>query len=127
MCWGNVMAMLQKVEIKGFRSIKQAALELRQLNILIGANGAGKSNFVSFFKMMNEMMGGRLQEYVSTTGRAQANLYFGPKVTPQLTAKLEFEADNGFDTYFMRLSYAAGDSLVFTEETLSFVPFNWTG
>lgn len=121
------MALLKRVKLEGFRSIKGADVSLGALNILIGANGAGKSNFVSFFKMMNEMMGGRLQEYVSTTGRAQANLYFGPKVTPQLTAKLEFEADNGFDTYFMRLSYAAGDSLVFTEETLSFVPFNWTG
>lgn len=121
------MALLKRVELNGFRSIKKADVGLGALNVLIGANGAGKSNFVSFFKMMNEMMGERLQEYFSTTGRAQANLYFGPKITSQLTAKLEFEADNGFDTYFMRLSYAAGDSLVFTEETLSFIPFNWAG
>jgi predicted ATPase len=121
------MSMLKRVQLEGFRSIKEADVSFRALNILIGANGAGKSNFVSFFKMMNEMMGGRLQQYVSTTGRAQANLHFGPKVTPQLTARLEFEADNGLDTYFMRLSYAAGDSLVFTEETLSFLPSNWTG
>ncbi|MEG3863580.1 AAA family ATPase [Microcoleus sp. herbarium12] len=33
------------------------------LNILIGANGAGKSNFISFLKMLNEMMAGRFQHY----------------------------------------------------------------
>ncbi|MDX6500788.1 MAG: hypothetical protein QOG23_4048 [Blastocatellia bacterium] len=121
------MALLKRVELNGFRSIKEADVSLGALNILIGANGAGKSNFVSFFKMMNEMMGERLQQFVSTTGRAQSNLYFGPKVTPQLTARLEFEAKNGSDTYFMRLFHAAADTLVFAEETLSFLRKNWTG
>ena len=115
------MAMLKRVEIKGFRSIKEASLELRPLNVLIGANGAGKSNFVSFFKMLNEMMGERLQQYIGTTGRAQSLLHFGPKVTLQLEGELEFEADNGRDWYHMRLFHAAGDSLVFAEETLRFL------
>ena len=44
--------------------------------MLIGANGAGKSNLVSFFKMMNEMMAGRLQQYIASTGHATSNLYF---------------------------------------------------
>jgi predicted ATPase len=95
-------------------------LELHALNILIGANGAGKSNLVSFFKMLNEMMGGRLQQYVGTSGRAQSLLHYGSKVTPQIEARLEFEVDNGTDTYTMRLFHAAGDSLVFADETLSF-------
>jgi len=121
------VALLKRVKLGGFRSIKEMDMELRSLNILIGANGAGKSNLVAFFKMLNEMMGGRLQQFISTTGRAQANLYFGPKVTPQIQATLEFETDNGLDTYDMRLFHAAGDSLVFAEETLKFVPHDWVG
>jgi predicted ATPase len=117
---GIWMAMLQKVEIKGYRSIREVALELGQLNVLIGANGAGKSNFVSFFKMLNEMMGRRLQLYINTTGRAQSLLHFGPKVTPQMEGRLEFVADNGMDWYFMRLFHAAGDTLVFADEELRF-------
>ena len=97
------MAMLRRVILKGFTSIKAMDLELRPLNVLIGANGAGKSNLVSFFKMLNEMMGGRLQMYIGTTGRAQSLLHFGPKVTPQMEARLEFEADNAEDTYAMHL------------------------
>lgn len=115
------MAILKRIEIKGYRSIRSVRLELCPLNILIGPNGAGKSNFVSFFKMLNEMMGGRLQQYIGTSGRGQSLLYFGPKVTPQLEGELEFEADNGTDWYGMRLFHAAGDTLVFAEETLKFL------
>ena len=112
------MSKLNRITIKGFRSIKEGTLELRSLNVLIGANGAGKSNLIAFFKLINELMGGRLQQYIGATGRATANLHFGPKVTPQMEAEMEFEVDNGTDTYRMRLFHAAGDSLVFAEETL---------
>ena len=80
------MAMLKRVVLKGFKSIREMELELRSLNVMIGANGAGKSNLVSFFKMLNEMMGERLQQYIGVSGRAQSLLHYGPKVTPQLEA-----------------------------------------
>lgn len=111
--------MLQRVIIKGFKSIKTMDIELRPLNILIGANGAGKSNLISFFKMLNEMMAGRLQQYIGISGYAQSLLHFGLKVTPQIGAKLEFKIDNGSVdiTYTICLVHAAGDTLIFAEET----------
>ena len=115
------MPRLKNVIVRGFRSIKEMELELGPINVCIGANGAGKSNLIEFFKMINELMGGRLQQYIATTGRATANLHFGPKVTPQLEAALRFEADQGTDVYQMKLFYAAGDSLIFADETLSFL------
>ncbi len=115
------MGNIRKISLNGFKSIKSMDLELRSMNVLIGVNGAGKSNLVSFFKMLNEMMGERLQHYIATSGRAQSVLHFGPKLTPQIEASLEFEVDNGTDTYRMRLSHAAGDMLVFAEEQLSFL------
>ena len=119
------MSKLNSITIRGYRSIKDATLELHPLNVLIGANGAGKSNLISFFKMMNELTAERLQQYVASTGHATANLYFGPKVTPQLEAELTFETDTGHvDTYTMRLFHAAGDSLIFAQESLSFL---WPG
>jgi predicted ATPase len=98
-------------------------LELRPLNVLIGANGAGKSNLISFFKLLNEMMAGRLQQHIGTTGRARSLLHFGPKVTTEISAKLEFDATVQLGivqcgAYSMRLAYAAGDSLAFVQETL---------
>ena len=81
--------------------------------------GQGKSNLIAFFKLVNELMGGRLQQHIGATGRATGNLHFGPSITPQLEAKMVFEVDNGTDTYHMRLFHAAGDSLIFAEETLA--------
>ena len=118
--------MLQRLTLNGFKSIKAMDLELRPLNILIGANGAGKSNLISFFKMLNEMMVGRFQQYIATSGRAQSLLHFGPKITPQIEAKLEFEVENGVDTYHLRLFHAAGDTLIFAEETLGFLQTGYT-
>ena len=114
------MTTLNNVEIKGFRSIKEMKLELKPLNVLIGANGAGKSNLIAFFKLVNELMGGRLQQHVGATGGATGNLHFGPGATPQLEARLVFEVENGMDTYHMRLFHAAGDALIFAEETAAF-------
>lgn len=121
------MEKLKLITVKGFKSIQDMSLELGSLNVLIGVNGAGKSNLVSFFKMLNEMMGGRLQHYVATSGRAQSLLHFGPKTTPQVEATLAFEADKGTDTYHMRLFYASGDTLVFAEEELVFLGKDWSG
>ena len=116
------MSKLNSITIRGYRSIKNATLELRPLNVLIGANGAGKSNLISFFKMMNELMAERLQQHVASTGHATSNLHFGPKVTPQLEAELNFETDTAdVDTYTMRLFHVAGDSLIFAQESLSFL------
>ena len=114
------MIKLRRIELHGFKSIKDMDIELRDLNVLIGANGAGKSNLISFFKMLNEMMAGRLQLYIGTSGRAQSLLHFGPKTTPQMEAKLEFQWGEGVGTYAMRLFHAAGDTLIFADETMNF-------
>lgn len=71
------------------------------------------------------MTAGRCQQYIGTSGRAQSLLHFGPKITPQIEAKLAFEVENGVDTYCIRLSHAAGDTLIFTEETISFQQTDW--
>lgn len=111
------METLDKLTLRGFKSIKDATIELRPLNVLIGANGSGKSNLISFFKMLNEMMGGRLQQYIGTSGRAHSLLYHGPKTTPQMETALEFQTAEWVHRYLASLSYAAGDSLVFAAES----------
>jgi predicted ATPase len=96
-------------------------LELRPLNVLIGANGAGKSNLVSFFKMLNEMMAGHLQTFIATSGHAHSLLHFGPKVTPEIGARLEFSVGTRPATgaaYEFRLAFAAADQLIFADERL---------
>jgi predicted ATPase len=121
------MAMLQRVVLNGFKSIKTMDLELRTLNVLIGANGAGKSNLVSFFKMLNEMMASRLQSYIVEAGRAQSVLHYGPRRTPQMEATLEFATEPGLNVYYQRLFHVAGDTLAFAAETLDYKKHDWEG
>ena len=53
---------IDKISLKGFKSIRSLEdFELQPVNILIGANGCGKSNFVSFFFLLREMVEERLR------------------------------------------------------------------
>jgi predicted ATPase len=83
--------MLDKITIEGYRSIRRLTdFELRPLNVLIGANGAGKSNFVGFFRLLKDLVEQRLQIGLQTReGGADACLYLGPKVTRRLRARLQ--------------------------------------
>ena len=44
---------IEQIKFKNYKSIKDATIKLTNLNVLIGANGAGKSNFISFFNFFN--------------------------------------------------------------------------
>ena len=114
------MLRLNRILLSGYKSIRSAEIELRSMNVLIGANGAGKSSLISFFRLLSEMMGGRLQQFVAEHGRAHSLLFHGPKRTPQLESTLEFETDAGLNFYEMRLFHAAGDTLIFASESLQF-------
>ena len=104
---------LQHIKLKGFRSIRELDLELSPLNILIGANGAGKSNFISFFKFMNKLLEKDLQLHVRTQlNGADRTLFFGRKTTERLWMDLHF-SPNG---YRAELVPTTDDTLVFSKE-----------
>ena len=76
---------LDKITIKGFKSIKSLEnFKLGKLNVMIGGNGAGKSNFVEFFQLMEEMMQGNLASYVMSHGGCDDFLFNGPQTTSRL-------------------------------------------
>lgn len=85
---------LEKVVIKGYKSISfdnPVTLSLGSVNLLLGANGAGKSNIVSFFKLLNYMMSKSFARYVETVGTANSLLHYGSKRTPGLEGTLTFQ------------------------------------
>ncbi len=110
---------IQKLTIEGFKSIRKLEdFELRSLNVLIGANGAGKSNFVGFFRLLHELIEQRLQLALATVeGGADACLYLGPKVTRRFAAKLYF----GHNGYEFALVPTTDNRFIFAEETAVFL------
>ena len=117
-------AKLSSISIKGFKSIyNMPKLELKDINILIGANGAGKSNFLFFFKMLSDMINsGQLQFIIGKYGGADDFLFDGSATTPLLEAHLVFNTATGDDEYLFKLSYAMPDTLIFAEEKYLYIP-----
>src|SRR2546425_5675693 len=123
--WKQAISMtkLTNLDLEGFKSIRRLrGLRFEHLNVLIGANGAGKSNLISFFKLLNWMTPspGSLQFHVARSGGANALLHDGAAVTPQISATLTFETEAGSNQYEMRLAHAAGDVLIFADERVRF-------
>lgn len=112
---------LGKVIIRGYKSIaydNPITLQLADVNILLGANGAGKSNIVSFFRMLGYMMSKSFGLYVEKSGTSNSILHYGPKKTPIMSGTLEFNDNKSIDSYHFSLSNAAPDRLIITEESI---------
>lgn len=101
------------IVIEGYKSIKSANLQIKPINILIGANGSGKSNFISFFELVNRAYEQKFQEYVGLRGGPDKLLHKGAKFTSEVYTKIGF----GKNQYSIRLKL--GDAgFVFASEGL---------
>jgi len=117
------MNRVTKLKLKGYKTFRDADLELGPLNVLIGPNGAGKSNLLSFFRLLSWMTDGRLQEYLTTVeGSGSKVLHDGPETTELLEAELSISTDKGQNDYAFKLAYAAEDRLTFRDERYRFHP-----
>ncbi|MCF6266289.1 MAG: AAA family ATPase [Desulfuromusa sp.] len=106
---------IEQLTIKGFKSIQNMEkLPLYRLNVLIGANGVGKSNFVSFFRMLGEMLDQRLQVWTKKQGGADRILSFGVKETEEIEAYVKF----GLNGYKFALESTVEGGFAFTKESL---------
>lgn len=81
--------MLERIIIDGYKSIKHMDLSLRPINIFIGSNGVGKTNFISFFRLVNNIYEQRLQNYTMQY-RAESLLHYGLKHTKKIEGFLQF-------------------------------------
>src|ERR1700733_9427158 len=100
-----------KIQINGYKSIKGLTLPLKNINILIGANGSGKSNFLSFFDFLKQVYNQNLQEFVALKG-VETFLHKGSKVTDEISALLSFKGTNGYS-----FTLKKGDAgLIFAKE-----------
>jgi predicted ATPase len=107
------MHQLQRVVIRGFRSLREVDVELGPLTVLVGANGAGKSNLASFFNLLSFLFSGELQLYVGRKGGASSILHYGPKLTASISAELHFET---LDQYSFQLEFASPDRLIISSQ-----------
>lgn len=116
---------LHQIKLKGFKSIKTLDLNMKPINILIGANGAGKTNFISLFTFLRNLSEGKLQTYTEKQGFANTFFHFGSKTTPRIIIEI-YIGNNGYHVEFVHSEN--NDALVFDYEycTYSGSPRLWT-
>lgn len=105
------MRTLRAVHVEGFKSIASADITLGDLNVVIGANGSGKSNLIGVFRLLERVLSHNLQLYVA--GDPDRLLHHGRKATPRITLKLAFEG-HSYDFKLLEQQ----DRLVFGSETI---------
>ncbi len=102
---------LSRMTIRGFKSIKNCDISFGKINVLIGSNGAGKSNFISAFSFLQNILSKNLQVSVGQSGLSSL-LYNGRKVT----AEIDFEVFFGQNSYGFALVPVDDSRLIFREE-----------
>lgn len=105
---------LRTILVEGFTSIQEASVSLNDLNVLVGANGAGKSNLIKALDMLSRIMDGELGLFTGVGGGASTlrTVDFSP------AAPIRLRVDFGGVGYLAELIPAAGDELVFYEEAI---------
>lgn len=113
---------LREIFLRGFKSIDGVVgqtIPLGDITVLLGANGSGKSNLVAFFKMLNFMATGALQQYVARQGGRNL-LFYGPKKTESIFFELHFESEEVLVVYSVQLSYGLPDRLFVSGEKVTY-------
>lgn len=117
-------AALTMLTIKGFKSIQKLEnFPLKQLNILIGANGTGKSNFISFFQMLNSLIQKNFNNYVTNQGGADDILFNGSKVTENMFFEMYF--NNNKHIYKFQLTPTPQENFIISDEKRFYYTSGW--
>jgi len=110
---------LSRIRITGYKSIKKCDISLRKINVLIGSNGAGKSNFISAFSLLQNILSRNLQVYVAQSG-VNSLFYKGRKITEEIA----FEVFFGYNSYGFCLVPTDDNRIIFKDEFFGYYG-NW--
>ncbi|MDR1657889.1 MAG: AAA family ATPase [Deltaproteobacteria bacterium] len=99
------MTYLKSITLQNFKSIFDLShFDLNPgINILIGKNGAGKSNFIDFFKVIQKYSWNTLNEYVIKMGGATTFLFQGGERSSDINVKLELNNSIKNQTFKIKL------------------------
>lgn len=106
--------MIERIVIQNYKSIKDARIDLRSINVLIGENGAGKSNFISFFELVKALYDTKLSSYMLSNGGISSKLYQGLKHSNYIKGIIDY---NNTDAFFFELKPRQGGEMAYVSLT----------
>lgn len=68
------MNLFERIAIRGFRRLRSVDLKLKPLNVLIGANGSGKTSLLEVFSLLAASASGDIAKTMSDMGGIKSNL-----------------------------------------------------
>ena len=106
--------MIRQIIIENYKSIHKATIDLAPINVLIGANGAGKSNLISFFELLSALYNQRLQRYILERGGIGRLLHNGLKGSDKIRGVFNFSNRNALG--FVLLPTDTGGAVIATQD-----------
>lgn len=114
------MPRITKVSLTGFKSFKDKTdIALSNLNVIIGANGTGKSNLLSFFQLLGNALTRNLQGHILRYG-GEHFLHNGRKQTERIKCAIEIATNNATDRYEIDLAFQAPGRLFISREYIEY-------
>lgn len=128
---------LTDIEIKGFRSVRKLRLPLRQLTVLIGGNGVGKTNLYRSLELLHAAARGTLADEIAREGglgsifwaggrnlsddgsfdpRYRTDGYRAHEGGNRLTLEARLELEDYLPTYRIELGFPTPDAAAFSSE-----------
>ncbi|MBN2597079.1 MAG: AAA family ATPase [Marinifilaceae bacterium] len=117
--------MITRLKLEGYKSIKELDIRLESINILLGSNGVGKSNFISLFALLRNIYQHNLQNYIKLKGNANSLLHFGKKHTDEINIDICFGTENSDTNRFIIGLVESQDSLFIASVATSFYNGKW--
>ena len=107
------MINVETIAIAGFKSFgAEVRVSLRPVNLLIGANGSGKSNFLNAFAFLQAFGSGHMDDFVIREGGAERILHFGSRNSEKMTMTTTFGGGDGYELHFR---YAEPDRVMYVD------------
>ena len=95
--------MIQTFAIHNFRSLRDVVCPLEALNVVVGANGVGKSNLYKSLKLLSETASGNLISALAKEGGLDSILWAGPEQFSKAMKRGEQEIQGGPPQHLVRL------------------------
>ena len=93
------MNYFERIHVQGFRRLHDVDLKLRPLNVLIGANGCGKTSLLDVFTLLSASASGELKATLGEYGGLDPNLTALSSIPGEKAPFMRFELDRTSDDF----------------------------
>jgi predicted ATPase len=101
---------IERLHVSGYRSLRNVRLDLKQLNVIVGENGSGKSNLYRALQLLSTAANGRFARELANEGGIRSVLWGGNRMkteSKRITVEVAFEELN-YKLSFGRVAFNAG-------------------